>query len=1254
MDASAGQSPEQLAQAFEAQSSAPRSREDIAVPLLPEGDDRTPVLGNVKISLLVKNNPDTDFGDWLNTYSEKATQDEMREALTGVGSQASNVAKFLAELRSSNAQQTVAYAELKSLIEKTDARKDTYAEATQEADEFKRGLILDNVGAFLKREVVEGLQNEPIMTLVKTGLALFLIHKLYSTFISDNDTAKKWFWGGLSAAAGAYLLNGYIKDDKGRTGLEMAGLTPDIKNKELAWFCKEAGIDESRERTAMIMRLTDVKIDTLANLYSEGGGEIDVSELIDDPNLTDAEAEELDKMNTPSMRKSLYKTVGKLIELAGVSSPLELKTTYHGQPLLMVIFDLARKHKGITPAQIEVATSTNDRSLSEVLSNFSIEGIDLGVREERLWMNGYPFAYALEGGVLKIKDAQDPSKQLAEFSTSNPDTLKVGLETFYSTKHNVALKIKSLFETIYKPTTSGLIIAWDEAKNEWTIKGFRVPAMPALGIQSEMEIELGIYFSAKGALSVRPQGGRDDITPEDLEKQIVHAALIKRLKEDGPDFCRAKRIDIKEHDEAKKRIEAVVDGTPVVMTYKGNKYNLIEADWDKGSLIDYYKGGMETSASAALETAFEPLRYNGSDLLAGFNLISNWHGTDADEYHEFRTLYEMKPNEMGLLLSGIIRGLDQDGSDLDAKIAEKRQKLLDDVKSGLDDIAHRFNEFKTDPASKQVTEAEFNEQYIGQLQLAGMPSSYYRGKFKVLSDRLRSIDYASNDKFGPAYYNVKTQAFTYFFHETGDVSVKGDSEITAEDRKRVDDAYHRIDQALTASLEHGSFFDNTVWSDEFATLMSDEHAPSYANRPAPLTPPEASSVRPIGTIEINKVNLDNVDNSYAEFTRYATAHFDGLKGLVPYRAVFPGTTGERMALQWETLVDNKKSAYLASIDETTFKGTCDQYLTTASDPTEAISGFITGTTEDMVRSVKAIESTALSGFDEAKYLEMVADLIFIDGSDMYQGIAEDPALTTKVADLETRASAEYIAHQNSVEYQRLIGEIKGIVGGGSFAGRREAYRNYVAGTALTSLYDASLTTRDAFVAASTDRVTGIEAYTGSTWDQSDAALYGKAYSFESSLGENAPSQISAPYDVQAFMADIYKESIADVHTGSTLDIYIQSEQLEVDLAMHGEFLAAKKAFWTKVDGLALNTEISGEVAELEQSLHTVLSGLQDGSNDVARASKTTLYKSSLDLVTTILETSEDKDVDAKDVRSHIIEEGKKLGLTLDRNDVPIV
>ncbi len=1245
MDASATPTPEDLTPGIESgvESTRDTAREDIAVPLLPEGEERDPVLGNVKISLLIRKNPDVNFDDWLNSYATNETQDEMREALMKAGSNTANIDKFLAELRSPHVLDSVAYIELKSLVDKVNERQTAYEAASEEADEFKRGIIFDNVKGFFQRELVEGMQNEPIWTLAKAGVAIFLVYKLYNSFIADNEDAKKWFWGSIGVAAGAYLLNGYVEDDKGRTLLEMIGLTPNIESEELEWFFQEAGISESRERTTMMMRLTDVKIDKLADLYTDGDGEIDIDELIDDPSLTDAEAEELDKMNTPKMRKSLYNTIGKLIELAGVDSPLELKQKFRGETLLSVIFQLARVDQDRSSLSDSITEA--DSRLASVLSRIGvIEGVVMSVSEERLWMNGYPFAYTMEGDVLKIKDPADPSKQIAQFGTSDPERLRIGLESLYTTRYNVKEKITAQFKGVYAPSILGLGFEYNEATGQWKVKGFKVPAMPPLGIFAEMDIELEINLTAKGRIVVTPAGGKAEISPEDLENQVVHAALIKRLKEDGPAFCRAKKIDVKEHDEAAGRIKAVVNGTPVTMTYKDGKYNLIEADWDKGRLIEYFAGGIATKSELVLAEGLKPLRYNDSELFAGYNLIKNRLGTDLDEYAEFRTLYRNKHTEMGLLLVGVIRGLDQDGSDLAAKIEAEEQKLLDKLSDRLSDIAQRFNEFKTNPSSKQVTEDEFEDLYIVPFELAGIPNSYYAGEVKKLSDRLKAADYAGPDKLGPVYYIVRAQAFEYFYRETGYLATR-DGEPSADDKARVAAAYQRIDEALNASEEHGRFFDNTVWVGEFETLMSEEHAPSYSNRPGPLTPPEASSVQPIGSLEINETNLDNKENAYAEYERYVTAYFDAAKELVPYEATDPTSPEARMAIQWETLVGMKKAEQIASFDKSAFEA---QY-TAAANPAEFAKGYIQGSTDKMVATIREIESIATTGrFTEATYLDMAAKLLFLDG-DMYSGTTEDPTLTTRASSLESQLAAEYSANGNSSKYQRLLADFRKISAKDSFSGRREAYENYLHGTLLTSMYDASLTTREDFVAACTSRLGGIDAYTGSAWDKSDAALNGEVHEFMSSLDE-----VSAPYDVSEFMVDVYKEAVSSIHNGPATDIYIKSKQLEAVLDMHGDFFTAKEEFWTRVDEIGLNTEVKADVIELEQQLHGVIGNLEDGGQRVSNSNKTILYKYALNFVATELETEEDKDISLKELRRSIISKGRDLGLTLDKDDVSIV
>ncbi len=310
--------------------------------------------------------------------------------------------------------------------------------------------------------------------------------------IAGNDTAKNIFWGTTAAATIGLIANGCSKeyDKDGRSATELLGsatgldfLNPKVHNEELSWFLKEADMEESRDRTGLIMRLTDVKVTTLADLYAEGDGEIDIGELLDDPNITEEESKQLSKLNNERTRKALYKAVGELMELAGVDSALELKQMFPDESLLAAIMLLYAGHPEAVAEKlnnnVDTSMSEADRNLAEKVRQIGqIDDIEVRVENDRLWLNGFPFAYDDVDGIIKLRQADDPTKEIPyPLDSVDPINFREGIKDFYNDFYNIDEKAKAALGDIQASS-----IEWSDTMNRWTVKGLEVPANSALGV----------------------------------------------------------------------------------------------------------------------------------------------------------------------------------------------------------------------------------------------------------------------------------------------------------------------------------------------------------------------------------------------------------------------------------------------------------------------------------------------------------------------------------------------------------------------------------------------------------------------------------------------------------------------------------------------------------------------------------------------------------------------------------------------------
>ncbi|MFA6529175.1 MAG: hypothetical protein WCT46_06595, partial [Candidatus Gracilibacteria bacterium] len=907
--------------------------------LLPEGDNRNPVLGAVRINFLIRKNGNTDFDKWFDGgYKTEAVRNEMKVALIKNGCPEVNVSKFLLNLEmkaqhpesKDTSPAGIAYDELKYLVEKANKQKESYDEAMGESDKFKSNVVLDSLKNFWNAEVTEGIETKPLATFLKIGGAGVLAYLAWEHIVKANKLQGKVAWG--AAIAGTlYLINGYLPhapgNDDEKTGLDFI-FPPKVDSPAMQWFLNKVGMGGSREKVSIMMRIANVKMDKLIGLYQQSSnGQIDIGELIDDPNLSEKEITELQKLNTYRMRTALYRSISETVKLAGVDSTEELRRLFKTETLLSVIMQLYSEQpagQSITAIEsgADASMSDSDRKIEAVIaSRNEPNGINVLLHDDRIWINSYPFKYKIENdNVVFLNDNGQPIPTISSLPLTGDNQVAYEkslneAKTFAESAAKTAIA-KEFKVTVDKVQYTG---------TSWSVAG-KVPAKPTIGLDAPTSISLSVHFLPNGQVKLDNHEGEGNV-----QEALIKEALAEKISSKGLSFATGNKIEIKSYDETNGYIEAIAKGTSIKLKYEAGKYLFVSADWANGRLLDSYKDGMSQETGSILDTELKDLKING-ELLAGFNLISNKLGVDSDEYKEFRKLYESKGAETGRLFAGLVSGLNQDGTDLDIRISESRTKVIQDLRASLQSISANFNTLIQTKDAK-ISESQFRSDYIAKLQEAGISSGEYRTKFNAMMTIVNKTDYRGNDRLNNTYYEAKTRAVQLFFEKTGRFA--NNTSLSALESAYVDNVTTSIDGALNSALNEGWWVDDIADTSEVDKYFAKVRAniPDYGASNTPPNSPEVQKTDP-KALEVHKEQLDTKEKAFSECKRYVGAHFDSLKEVVQAQNVMAqkpslfegmlgmlgststgGQVGDNIKTQWDTLVDLKKDKIVGSLDQ---------------------------------------------------------------------------------------------------------------------------------------------------------------------------------------------------------------------------------------------------------------------------------------------------------------------------------------------------
>ncbi len=984
-------------------------------------------------------------------------------------------------------------------------------------------------------------------------------------------------------------------------------------------------MEKSRDRTGLIMRLTDVKVTTLADLYAEGDGEIDIGELLDDPNVTDTEADQLSKLDKEGLRKSLYRAVGELMELAGVDSALELKQMFPDESLLAAIMQLHAGNPEVVAAKLnakEVDTSLSeaDRSLSEKISQIGqIEGVEVKVKNDRLWLNGYPFAYEEFDGIVKLRQADDPTKEIPfPLDASDPINFAEGVKEFYNnfwtidSKASEALKASGL--------DSSAKIEWSDTMDQWIVKGAQVPANNSIGIAGGDLIEIFGKFTTNGTLELKAYKEGNVITAENLNDELLKGAIDKNIREKGPKCCKNGKLHVEY--KSGNTVNVIAKGSKATLKYTGGKYILIEADFENGRMLDFYGYAMELDAGQILKTELKGLEGSDGELLSGYDLI-NWDN-EINERSELLIAQKFKSKELRSMLEASIRGLSSNDTDMESRIDGIKKKILDDFRARLQEISGDFEVFKQ--TGNQISSNDFQVMYVDKLHLAGTPSKVYRRKTQELLSIIRGSNFPLVDKYGPQYYTVKTLALSALYSETGHLAIK--EPLTPADLKVVDDVLVRIEKSLKASLTEGQILTNTVLTSEFERHFRDMDATVVVPEVTPPAPAKLDT-------KLHLERFENKEKALEEYKRYISAQFDSVKDIVD------GTDVDYFAPQWDALLELKKEHFLASINKADF----DRDYASAAASSNPQNSFRAMIDADMHNSglldrIDGIKKASVN-LDDDKYFDVATELMFIDSKSVFEGIQADPTIKGRVDALTNQfeTTGDPAVLQQITDLSRKPG----------FEGRQEAYKNYVEGVLLTTM---STTTKDPAKLRLEYReaFTNIESYTDVNWEHSDSILISRISQMDNELNRTGihPSQIEASYDVQAFMNNRYDQMIASAVAQGNPSGYINSKIVEGYMETEQLFLSQKKNFWNQADLLKLKGDELQKAGTYEQSVHEVIATL-----DQPESVKVELYRSTLEFILGKLRAEDN--FDGEDLSDHIYDTAKdKLSIKLDKGAINVV
>lgn len=1246
-------------------------------PLLPEEDPRTPVLGSIRVKLLVRKNPTISFESWLDNYQSPNTQEEMRKALSeyNICMSPGHIDRFIEAL--SAPEKNVAYDELRALVEKVMAYKESYEEITEETEKFKMDTILESVGGFLHTEVVEGMQTRPLLTIAKCGAALFLIHKFWKHVIKENEWDKYVYWGG-GALVATYLINGawpnFRKDDS--TFTEWIGLKPKVQSEELAWFFEEAGISGSKEKVGLMMKLSDVSFERMVDLYMEardnGSEQIDVGRLLRDPSLTPEEAAQLEGLNTARLQKALYGAIDTIVELSGAETPSDLKEIFRGETLLSVILQLYGNSGEDDLEEIERRAeakrySESDRSANDILGSRDLpEGIEIEAHGDKIWVNGFPFGYKIEEGVIV----------LAEFGwgkISSESDLGVFLD---EAGEYINAEILRLFrERVGDVNLDD--INWNSVNRRYELIGYSVPEMPELGVGAGETIDLYAKFSSEGDFAVRTTYDATAITAENFEDIRMKSVLSRRLSEDGPKCCKEGSLSssIAIESYSGNKVEASVGGSKMTLRYDGEKYVLERIDWNDYTL-GVYEEDMRRSAVQTLSDASDGLR-DGGKLLGG-RIFGVWASTIGPLYkRQFREFFSSKDTEVAQMFAGGIARMES-ADNLETKIEAYKKTLLDRLKADVEAIAADFETHKN--AGENLTRTEFETDYIEALQLAGIASGDYRELTRKMIRVLDSFDYAGSDVLSGPRYKVREGVLELFFEKTAGFNRDG---LNAKEKRYIEYVIYRFNTVLNSADHTGWWLDNTVAANEILPALETLREPGNLDDFAdwddggftPVEEPaeraEAPEVAAAGTVatatvvetaaaapEVVAENYESKEAAYETYKARIEAEFESLGGLVKLpkdSALFfvllellglpsPAPSID-IVVQWNSLINLKKEDYLANVvSQNEFFVNYDSGI----DVNTYVDTLI-GNLEEKTQPIKAIALQDVAMRHPTTYLRMAERLLFIDSD--YNLAEIDKGLTARIDRLVEHAADQHeimttysstdVRHIDAKElYEINIAKIEELSDNDNFQGKQDAYHRYVQGSLAKLLYESP-------AGVSRENIDVIYEFTDPRWEESDIGLYHKAIEMHEEFADQGyalgDTEVSG-YEVSELMGRRIEWVVSHV-SGIDKPKYMETELIQRYMEVEFKFFEHKKEFWDKVNGNdKFGERLKKQIGLAEQSVHEIIASLSELPDN----NKILLYKSILDFIYD--ELNRDQDIRAGSIVKHIRKYAKKqLGVELDKD-----
>lgn len=807
-------------------------------------------LGVINVRRLYSKNPDIIFDEWKDMYKERHIQDQMRDALVNTaGCSLAQVDRFINKLNDGDEGAKEALDQL------TDNLIDygrVYKEATQEADDFKLGIIGDSITDFLKTDIVEGFQTKPIGTLVKAGITAILIHQVYKRI---GENAKKWVWGGALAVGGVYLLNDFWPrvDKQGRSLFDiMSGGNNTVDSPAMQRFLDEAGV-ENREGIGALQVVNEVSVDNLVAEYRDGrrrgDGQIRISRLKRFVGDKD-KRRRLDNLDTKSNRRTLYNAIEQLIALAGFSTPDEFLVEYGGEPLIsviMTVFDKAginRVSEGDEKAKqaaIEQRNLTSeDKHLHFLLVDPSGQykedipkGIDILVGKNTLFINGYPFEYELaetdtvvQRVILLDPATHNPLGDFDEIILGDEYNSSTFIDTLKTIAGQIETEVNEDFDGVkneYKiggvSVLAGFKAQFNKRKHYWEIvkasdsSRFKMADIPKLGIEGrDLDIRMR-YFSGGRFEIFEEDSPEDEFDPTTFEDDLVRIALNKNLQSEvGPKLWRSgTNMHIDSYDKATGEIMASSPGGTIMKLWYdetgSKKYEIIDITWAEGdeAVLVEYKKDMHDLTQTIVENRLGPMLLED---IAGYRKLKG-------HVREFEELTEVKADHLSLLYIEKMMTLKASkGDDFEKQVEALRTLVRDNLDRDLAKIEGHYardvvSGATSGRAAAEVSATDFKSNYLDALLTAGMINSDYKKEVLAISDDLFHGQYNYNitiDRQFDNYYEVKNEALRRFFDKTGQFSM--DNDPMADKEK----AYTRntARAAITFSLQEAYLNSNSV------------------------------------------------------------------------------------------------------------------------------------------------------------------------------------------------------------------------------------------------------------------------------------------------------------------------------------------------------------------------------------------------------------------------------------------------------------